>query len=368
MRAQLENRAPLKGRRPALCAVIGIFWVMTVFWAPAAHAQVGDVGGAAGGAVDSATGAADSASGSANDATGGAVGEATDAAGDTAGSTGGTVDNTTDTVNETVNDVADGASGATNGATDPVTDPVTDAVGGTTDAVDGTVGETTGGIGSVLTDPTDVVDDPGGTLGDVLPIGDGTADAGPIGTDTSHTTQSGGIDTPGAGLPGTAASTGSSKGRDRFGDDRQDAIQNGAGSTAGMAPDALTDPALHLNLTTDGAAAALDESSARDAARTSLKAADINAIDAFARVAGQSVASAAAIGALTESAASGGSTAGPLMAILQKAAEATRQLAFPLALTMMVVAFLSIQSRVDRNDAKLSLAPVDSDQEVLYFE
>lgn len=356
-------RSRIKTRKPALCAVIGIFWAVTAFWAPSAYAQVDDVGST----VGSATGAA---SDTANDATGGAVDNATDAATDRANdvtnSVGDTVDSTTDTVNGTVNDVANGASDATDGATDAVTDPVTAITGETT----GTVDTTTEEVVNVVDGGTGAVDNPGGTLNDVLPIGDGAADTGPVGTgtDTSHTTQPSGVDIPTAGIPGTAASTGGSKGRDRFGDTRQSAIQDGTGSTAGIASDALTDPALHLNLTTDGAAASLDENTARDAARASIKAADMYAVDAFARVAGQSFASAAAIAALTESAASEGSTAGPLMAILQKAAEATRQLAFPLALTMMVVMFLSIQGRVDRNDAKLSLAPVDSDQEVLYFE
>lgn len=49
------------------------------------------------------------------------------------------------------------------------------------------------------------------------------------------------------------------------------------------------------------------------------------------------------------------------------ATEAARQAAFPLALTLMVIAFLMVQNRLDRKDPKLALAPVDSEQDLLSF-
>jgi hypothetical protein len=47
-------------------------------------------------------------------------------------------------------------------------------------------------------------------------------------------------------------------------------------------------------------------------------------------------------------------------------ADAARQVAFPLALTLMVVAFLLIQNRLDRGDPKLAMAPIGPD--VLRFD
>ena len=57
--------------------------------------------------------------------------------------------------------------------------------------------------------------------------------------------------------------------------------------------------------------------------------------------------------------------------LLQQAGEAAIQglirVAFPLLLAIMVAAFLAFQGRVGRNDPKLVLAPIDSDQSTLTF-
>jgi len=49
------------------------------------------------------------------------------------------------------------------------------------------------------------------------------------------------------------------------------------------------------------------------------------------------------------------------------AAAAAEQVAFPLALALMVGAFLMVQNRIDRRDPKLALAPIDTDHETLTF-
>jgi hypothetical protein len=41
--------------------------------------------------------------------------------------------------------------------------------------------------------------------------------------------------------------------------------------------------------------------------------------------------------------------------------------AFPLILALLVVAFLAVQSRIDRNDPKLRLAPIDSKHDLVSF-
>jgi hypothetical protein len=53
---------------------------------------------------------------------------------------------------------------------------------------------------------------------------------------------------------------------------------------------------------------------------------------------------------------------------LSRAALTTaHKLSFPLALTLLVIAFLVFQSRLDRRDPKLRLAPVDSKHDLLPF-
>jgi hypothetical protein len=57
-----------------------------------------------------------------------------------------------------------------------------------------------------------------------------------------------------------------------------------------------------------------------------------------------------------------------LTQLAQAAGAAAEKLAFPLALGLMVVAFLMVQGRIDRKDAKLALAPIDAEQELLSFQ
>ena len=57
-----------------------------------------------------------------------------------------------------------------------------------------------------------------------------------------------------------------------------------------------------------------------------------------------------------------------LTQLADAAVEATKKLAFPLGLALMVGAFLMVQGRIDRKDAKLALAPIDSEQDLLSFQ
>jgi hypothetical protein len=43
------------------------------------------------------------------------------------------------------------------------------------------------------------------------------------------------------------------------------------------------------------------------------------------------------------------------------------KLSFPLGLTLLVIAFLAIQGRLDRRDPKLRLAPIDSKHDLVPF-
>ena len=54
--------------------------------------------------------------------------------------------------------------------------------------------------------------------------------------------------------------------------------------------------------------------------------------------------------------------------LAEAARDAATKLAFPLGLALMVGAFLMVQGRIDRKDAKLALAPIDSEQDLLSFQ
>ena len=57
----------------------------------------------------------------------------------------------------------------------------------------------------------------------------------------------------------------------------------------------------------------------------------------------------------------------PFSGLAQAAGEAAKKLAFPLALTLMVLGYLVVQGRIDGRDEKLALAPIDADQDLLSF-
>lgn len=69
--------------------------------------------------------------------------------------------------------------------------------------------------------------------------------------------------------------------------------------------------------------------------------------------------------ATSPAAARGGST---LADIVRRALEAVEKFAFPLSLTLLVLAYLSAQGWFDRRDPKLALAAVDPDADLLRFE
>ena len=62
-----------------------------------------------------------------------------------------------------------------------------------------------------------------------------------------------------------------------------------------------------------------------------------------------------------------GADSGVLENIATTITEIARRLAFPLALALVVLAFLGVQGQLDRKDPKLALAPVDSLQEYMSF-
>lgn len=71
---------------------------------------------------------------------------------------------------------------------------------------------------------------------------------------------------------------------------------------------------------------------------------------------------------VTSTADSDGGIVAAIEQLAEAAVESAKKLAFPLALTVMVVGFLMVQGRVDRKDPKLALAPVTVEHDLLNFQ
>ncbi len=340
-----------RNRVLSLSAVVTIVWACVMWTAP--HALADPLDGVSDAASDAGEAASDATS-DAGDAASGAASDAGDAASGATDEATNAVDEAGEAVADTAGDVADTADEATGGATGDVTDPVEDALNETEEAVEGGLEDVGGAVDGVIDGSTDP--------GNVLPGGGGSTEPGSGGGSGNNEPATSGEQ---EGSDGSGASGGH---RSRKPNESRQPAGTGA-STAGAAPDVLTDPAQHWWTIAVGSQEA-DRTDKKDhpgiGATQRAGSLSLDVADAFAQVTTQPAA--AAIGAVTEAAVSQGDTDGPFAAILKRAAEATRQLAFPLALTMMVVVFLTIQGRFDRKDPKLSLAPVDSEQDTLYFE
>lgn len=248
------------------------------------------------------------------------------------------VPDVTDPVGSTVDTVTGGGggnsesgSGGGGGVTDTVTDPVTD-----------TVDKTTGTVGGV-------VDNTGGTVDNVAP-------GAPVG-DTKKT-----VDEVGQRTEDTVAGTVGS-------------VQEGAGNLGGEVLSPVLNAKSPRNPDRDGDGKV--SKNERIAAAQQRKQAIENAA---AERAQRSAAEAKdrSLAALEKNRRAQGSTPAPSIApppretfltqLADAAVEATKKLAFPLGLALMVGAFLMVQGRIDRKDAKLALAPIDSEQDLLSFQ
>ena len=262
------------------------------------------------------------------------------------------VPDVTDTVGSTI-DTATGGGGTSSGS-------------GSTDSGSGGGGGTVGGTVGTVTDPVkDTVEKTGGTVGTVVDNTGGTVDkvapGTPVGStkkaveDTVKKTSDGvsgavsgtvdGVkqttDGVGGGVVMPILNAKSPRQKDRNGDgkvsnkERAAAIQERkSGIKAAMA-------------------AERSEKSAADAKDRSLAS-----LEKSTRTQGM-----APVSALTPP---------PretfLTQLADAAVEATKKLAFPLGLALMVGAFLMVQGRIDRKDAKLALAPIDAEQDLLSFQ
>ena len=291
-------------------ARIAIAFLLLIAAAPTAFAQglpdTGDVTGTAGDVTDPVEGAANDASDTLQDT-----------ANDATETGGGTVEDVTDTVNDAAGNAGDTA-GDTGGS---VTNTVNNATGGGNN-----------GGGSVTDPVTNTIND---TLDDV------TGGGGSGGNGTS------GADEVLGGLLGSGGGTLNDLTPGSVDDLIHEASAFGLSPVAAegwidgktvLGSRAYQDPSVFLT-----ALSGLLEDFAEDFAVESSSAGDVQF-----------------------STSSSGSS--PFANVGRVAIEAAKTLAFPLALTLLVIGFLTVQGRIGRKDPKLALAPVDTSGESLTFE
>ena len=270
-------------------SVLMIAMLVSVWLAPAAHAQlIGD--GGVGGAVGDIGGSI-----------GGGGGGSTDGGGSTGGDTGGLVGGITDELEG--GSTGTGSDGETAGGNDPV-GGVVDKVNETVDTSKNQVDQTTGGAT--------------GTVNDI-----GSAVGGTVGGTVGGITET--VDKVQKDLTGT----GGNKNRKA---DRQG--KNMSTSAPSLTGSDVLGRSMADAMRFDGKGIALARAEGKD----------------FSGVA-TSV-----------------STPQSVIAQIGRVAEAAaKQVAFPLALTLLVIGFLMVQNRIDNKDPKLALAPVDSEHDLLSF-
>lgn len=230
-------------------------------------------------------------------------------------------------------------------------DSVGGTVGDTVKDTGGTVGDTTGTVGGTV---GDTVTDTGGTVGDTV--------GGPAGDTIKDTTGS---------VGGT--------------------VKDISGTVGGTVKDTSSDVGKSIDGTTetvlgDGKTGDKEHGAQKDGVKDGKKDGKKHrSTDGRTKVGGSIVFGEGAFGFGTrtpeislggiESAReiAGGQAAAfapqplDLGALAEAAVEAAKRFAFPILLSILVVAFMMVQDRVDRKDPKLALAAVDTDQEWLSF-
>ncbi|MDP9068047.1 MAG: hypothetical protein M3N53_06840 [Actinomycetota bacterium] len=230
-----------------------------------------------------------------------------------------TVGTTKDPVQETIGTtkpVQDGIGNTTGGAVKDTTDTVTDTGGSTIDQTQKTVDDTTKSTGETATSTTDTVS--------------GTASGG------------GGVINPDLTVKNPLEP------KDLDGDGKVSTKERNLQNTAGGGKKAHR-AAYRDSLSGDGR---------RDAAARAKRSALFD-LEKKSRLAAANRTPVAIAPPQRE---------GFITQLTKAAVEATKKLAFPLGLALMVGAFLMVQGRIDRKDAKLALAPIDSEQDLLSFQ
>lgn len=149
----------------------------------------------------------------------------------------------------------------------------------------------------------------------------------------------------------------------------------GVGSTVGGTVGGATGTVDKVTGDLTGNGGKKDRRSDRQDAKTSASASGVTGDDILGRsladalrVDGKGIAVARADGREFSGVAMSASAPQSVVAQIAKvAAAAVEQVAFPMALTLLVIGFLMVQNRIDNKDPKLALAPVDSEHDLLSF-
>lgn len=245
------------------------------------------------------------------------------------------VDEVTDTVTDTATDTVDNVSSGTNQTVDSVTDTVDESTGGNsggvTDAVDNAVEETTGGVsqgtGAIVDKTKQTVDK---TVEDV-------------------------DQATGGAVTGTGNKVG------KVFDDPLNHLENPLGFRDRNGDGELSKKE-RRRLRESGGLTPKQIAALEDALRSAQAETRVAILD---RREGVRKTAPFGLDAMTSPVTASPESA--LSQLAQAAGEAAKKLAFPMALTMMVLGFLVVQGRIDGRDEKLALAPIDAEQDLLSF-
>lgn len=225
--------------------------------------------------------------------------------------------------------------GSVGGATDTVTDTVTDTTTDTTGDTSGTVGE--------VTDPVTGDDDTGST---VDPIGDVKKTVDKTVNDTSES-----VDETTGGATGPVTDT-----ITKTISDTGDTLDSTTGTSTG------TKKNKSRKKTKAGSGGSVTPRLYRDGVTVTEWLTALNFVPSVGaeQPATRHISMASGYAPVETG-------EGFLSKLGRIATEAAERMAFPLALTLLVVGFLVVQGRIDRKDPKLALAPVDAEHELLSF-
>lgn len=250
---------------------------------------------------------------------GGAAGDAGDAVSDAAGDASDAVDNATDSVDKAVDDATDAVDNATGNATDDATDAVDNTVDDATDTVDDTVKDATN---NPTGDPVDKVKK---KVDDTLDELTGGGRKDPV-TRTKKIIEEAPVVL--ADVVETVTGVVSKRQTDKRGGSVEVRYQReGKDRVVRTYESPLAAYVLSSRVARgDGSAASSSSSTTSE------------------------------------------STGGMWQKVLNGAGRVAQKIAFPLALALMVAAFLMVQNRMDKSDPKLALAPLDIDEQYISFE
>ena len=219
-------------------------------------------------------------------------------------------------------DLSEGVGDKVDEAVDQTTDAADDAV----DTVEETVDENTGPEGGTVDQVTDAVGDTAGTAGNSV---DETTDET---TDTLSEATGGRLD---------------------------DVINDGAGKVGGVVDSLLGKDGKRSPRKSNSETTLSD--------RTQVPSGGLDGfVNGLALTPGSTAAALIASSAANERSPEVAPSSA-LQRLIESVGDIAPQVAFPLALILLVAAFLVVQGRVDRSDPKLALAPVDIDQDYLSF-